>query len=216
MKILALEFSSEQRSAAVVAEGRLCGLATAGPPTERATRAFALIEAALREAGLTRDDVDCLAVGVGPGSYTGIRVGIALAQGWQLARGLKLLAISSAQAVAAQARAEGVRGRAHVAIDAQRQEVYLAAYDLAEAGCGEVSPLRLASFAELESLAASGEVVLSPDLSRWALSGRETFPTASQVGLLAVGRTDFVPGEALAPIYLRATTFVKAPPPRRI
>jgi tRNA threonylcarbamoyladenosine biosynthesis protein TsaB len=216
MKILALEFSSEQRSAAVVAEGRVCGAAVAGPPAGRATGAFALIEAALRGAGLTRNDIECLVVGIGPGSYTGIRVGIALAQGWQLARRVRVLGISSAQALAAQARAEGVRGRAHVAIDAQRHEVYLGAYDLDEAGCAEVSPLRLASFAELEALAAGGGVILGPDLGRWALPGREVFPSASQVGLLAVARTDFVPGEALAPIYLRATTFVKAPPPRKV
>ena len=46
-----------------------------------------MIEEALREAGLEREQIEVLAVGLGPGSYTGIRVALSLAQGWQLASG---------------------------------------------------------------------------------------------------------------------------------
>ena len=77
MKILAVEFSSERRSVAVLAEGRVLGCAaeTGG----RTARAFSLIESALREARLEREDIECVAVGLGPGSYAGIRAAIALA-----------------------------------------------------------------------------------------------------------------------------------------
>ena len=100
MKILALEFSSEQRSAAVVEHGAVLGEAheTAG----KHTRAFALIEQALAEAGIEREQIDCVAVGLGPGSYMGTRIAIAIAQGWQLARGVKVAGTSSAEAVARQ------------------------------------------------------------------------------------------------------------------
>jgi len=60
------------------------------------TRALGMIESVLREAGLEREQIDVIAVGLGPGSYTGIRTALSIAQGWQLARGVKLLGISSA------------------------------------------------------------------------------------------------------------------------
>ena len=49
-----------------------------------------------------------------------------MAQGWQLARGVKLLGVSSAECLAAQAQAEKIFGRVNVVIDAQRNEFYLA------------------------------------------------------------------------------------------
>ena len=112
MKILALEFSSPQRSVAVVhggtAAGRLC-LGEAIETGGRATNALGLVEDALRQAQLDREQIECLVVGLGPGSYTGISLAIALAQGWQLARPVKLLGVSSAECLAAQAQAAGVK-----------------------------------------------------------------------------------------------------------
>jgi len=63
-----------------------------------------------------------IAVGLGPGSYTGVRAAIALAQGWQLAREIKLLGVSSVEAIAVQAQAEKIFGRVNVVMDAQRNE----------------------------------------------------------------------------------------------
>ncbi len=131
MKILAIEFSSARRGVAVVEGGRVLGLAegdglTPGP--------FALIESALRAAGVEREQIECIALGRGPGSYTGVRSAIALAQGWQLALGVKLLAISSAEVLAATAQTAGVTGRVAVVIDALRGEFYSASYAVAVAG----------------------------------------------------------------------------------
>src|SRR5581483_1852390 len=101
MKILAIEFSSEQRSVAVLVDGRVLGVATES--STRATPAIGLAGRALTEAGLEREEIECLAIGLGPGSYTGIRSAIALAQGWQLAsspNGVKLLGLSSAACLA--------------------------------------------------------------------------------------------------------------------
>jgi tRNA threonylcarbamoyladenosine biosynthesis protein TsaB len=84
MNVLALEFSSNRRSAAVVVDKSVRGRAEASGG--RNTQAFHLIEQALVEATLEREAVDCIAVGLGPGSYTGIRTAISIAQGWQVAR----------------------------------------------------------------------------------------------------------------------------------
>jgi len=214
MKILALEFSSAQRSVAVVVDGRVRGRTQ--ETGTRENRALSLIEAALDTAGLERENVDCLAVGLGPGSYNGIRSAIALAQGWQMARGIRILGISSVESLAAQAGVEKIHGRINIIIDAQRNEFYLARYELRASGYREESPLRLAGREEVLTLVRAGESVLGPDVTSEWPAGRQLFPEAAMVGQLASKRSEFVPGERLEPIYLRETRFVKAPPPRII
>lgn len=213
MKILAIEFSFRRRSVAIVVDGRVLGAAM--EEADRATRAIGLIERALAEARLEREQIECLAVGLGPGSYTGIRAAIALAQGWQLARPVKLLGISSVDALAAEAQANGWFGRVNFAIDAQRNELCLAGYDIASDDFREIIPLRLASPDEVRASSAAGEIIAGPDATRWFPEGRLLFPSADVLGRLAANRADFLAGEKLEPIYLRETNFVKAPPPRR-
>jgi tRNA threonylcarbamoyl adenosine modification protein YeaZ len=216
MKILALEFSSPQRSVAVLDDGPATTLAEVIETGGRGANALGMVEAALRQAHLEREQVNCLAIGIGPGSYTGIRSIIALAQGWQLATGVNLLAISSADCIAAQAQAEGFTGPVAVIIDAQRQEFYLANYDLLpEAWCA-TDPLRLVTLEQVRAQAAAGRLLIGPEVNRWFPQGRTVFPRASALGRLAVGRSDFPPGNQIEPIYLRPTTFVKAPPPRQM
>jgi len=156
MTILALEFSSPQRSVAVV-----CGSpgGTASVVSEvvetggSGTRAFGMIESALQEARLEREQIELLAIGLGPGSYTGIRIALAIAQGWQLSLPgdhLKLVGLSSVECLAAQAQAEKVRGRVNVVVDAQRNEFYLATYEISESGYQETEPLQIRMRAEVE------------------------------------------------------------------
>ena len=237
MKILALEFSSSRRGVAVVEgvpaassrrpdasaatdgdwksparDARVLGLAegdglTPGP--------FELIESALRAAGIEREQIECIAVGLGPGSYTGVRSAIALAQGWQFAAGVKLLGVSTAEVLAVTAQATGVTGRVAVVIDALRGEFYSASYEIAADDWREVAPLRLLTRTAVEALAAAGELLVSPDVKCPFAAAKFLVPSAGELGRLASRRSDFQPGEKLEPIYLRETTFVKAPPPRR-
>jgi len=222
MTILALEFSSLQRSVAVVRRGAGDASFVASEVVETGaggTRAFGMIEDALREAGLEREQIEVLAIGLGPGSYTGIRVALSVAQGWQLAspdRGVKLLGISSAECVAAQAQAEKISGRVNVVIDAQRNEFYLASYEISAAGRKEIEPLRILTRAEVESRAGANEKLIGPEVTRWFPNGRMVFPRAAMLGQLAMNRNDFAPGNQLEPIYLRETNFVKAPAGLRI
>ena len=106
MKILAIDFSSGERSVAVWNDGVESEVLETNPQT---ANALGMMDAALGGAKLEREEIEVVVVGLGPGSYTGIRASIALAQGWQLARGVKLLGISSAQAIAVQAQASGMR-----------------------------------------------------------------------------------------------------------
>jgi tRNA threonylcarbamoyladenosine biosynthesis protein TsaB len=209
MIVLALEFSSDRRSVALARGGTVLAGAVE-QATDRRTHAFRLVEQVLAAANLSRDEIEVIAVGLGPGSYTGIRAAIAMAQGWQLARGIQLLGINSMEAMAAQAQAKKIFGRIHFAVDAQRGEFYLAGWEISEGVRKEILPLQIVSAAALSSQKAAGGICLGPEQER------KFFPAAAALARLSAGRQDFVPGGQLVPVYLRETTFVKAAGGRQV
>jgi tRNA threonylcarbamoyl adenosine modification protein YeaZ len=218
MKILALEFSSPQRSVAVLsadAQGRVLANSEVVETTAGySMKPLEMVERALKQVGLEREQIESIVVGLGPGSYTGIRIGIALAQGWQLATGVKLLGVSSAECVAAQALADGSGGKFSVVIDAQREEFYLADYEVNAGNASETSLLKLATRGEVNERERAGNLLIGPEVTKWFPNGRVVFPRAETLGKLALTRADSVTGDKLEPIYLREANFVKAPPAR--
>jgi tRNA threonylcarbamoyladenosine biosynthesis protein TsaB len=119
-----------------------------------ATRLLALVDSALAAAGLDAGDVERVAVGVGPGSFTGLRIGIAtaraLAQGWDV----ELAGVSTLRALAAGAQAPAVAA----VIDARRGEVFAAAWRGDEA---LLAPAALAPEALAAALPEMGGAVLA-------------------------------------------------------
>lgn len=121
----------------------------------------------LERAGLTRGDVDCVLVGRGPGSFTGVRIGIATAKG--LACGLErpLFGASTLDAVAWGVWKSGVRGLVGVVGDAMRREVYPGLYRVDESG-----PVRLF---EVETVVKAADAVAAwaerPDAGEIILAG---------------------------------------------
>lgn len=234
MTILALEFSAVHRSVAVVllkedrSADRLLAEVTDGG--ERSMGPLVLVDRALKEAQLDPSSVECVVVGLGPGSYTGIRSAIAVAQGWQFARGTKLLGVSSVDCMAAQAQEKRWFGTVRFVVDAQRDEFYLATYKIDPNSIELVEPLQIAKAAEVRKLGAlrrdllmdahagiaerTPDIIAGPEADRWFPDGYVLEPAANALARLARDRTNFVPGEELQPIYLRETQFVKAPPPR--
>ena len=215
MKTLALEFSSDHRSAAVWvpptadAPGRSgCATQTVG----RSTPAFALIQAALDEARVPRDEIERIALGLGPGSATGVRTAIAIAQGWRLARPVGLVGVSSLACLAARLRAEGLRGVVHVAVDAQRREFHLASYELGPGGLRELSPLRLASAAEIQALLEAGARVVGPGLAPVFPAAADACPDALTLARLGAAGEVLPEGAHLDAIHLRQPAFAKTPP----
>lgn len=212
MTFLGLEFSSETRSVAVARQGRV--LSRAEETGGRSTRAFAMIEEALKTAGIEREEIEAIAVGLGPGSYTGIRVAISIAQGWEMALGVRLTGVSTADCLAVQAAASGLRGAVHVMIDAQRNEFYHATYEIAPERHRVTTPLRLISRNEAQKMATEGVVVCVPESAEPFPTGRALVPDAGILVQLAAARSEFLSGHLLQPIYLREVSFVKAAPPR--
>ena len=205
--ILALEFSSNRRSVAI-ADGKdvLARVETDDvkkPP-------LTLIDETLKKAGLNRAAIETISIGIGPGSYTGIRSAIATAQGWQLARNINLLPIPSVEILAASAAANDQRGEIHFIIDAQRHEFYHTTWKLTEDNQSQTTPLNIITATVAAELKAFG-----PD-SAGLPSCESLFPDAAILAQLAAGRTDFQPGEIIEPIYLRPIEFTKAPPLRQL
>jgi tRNA threonylcarbamoyl adenosine modification protein YeaZ len=216
MICLALECSTSRRSVAVARNGQL--LAEAVHAAGRDTPLFGLIADVLTRAELAPTDLECIVVGLGPGSYTGVRIAIATAQGWEFAQGVRLLGIPSVEATAHRARRLGHRGRTVVVTDAHRGECYVAEYELGPEPSPEslIAPLRIASKPEVEALRSAGARIVGPDLEPLGIHAEEIFPDAAALAELANDRTDFLAAEQLEPVYLRSTTFVKAPAPRTL
>lgn len=217
MRILAIDFSSSQRSVAVV--DNLAGAISEHEAIEtggRATGTFGMAEQVLRAAGIEREQIDALAIGLGPGSYTGIRAAIAVAQGWQFAAGVKLVGIGAVPCLTEQARTEGLQGQISFVIDAQRREFYLTTWRIEDGRARETGPLRLASLEEVRERERRGDILAGPDVAKWFPGSRPLFPRASTLGRLALQHPEFVASDKLEPIYLREVSFVKAPPPRSL
>jgi tRNA threonylcarbamoyl adenosine modification protein YeaZ len=220
MMILALEFSSSVRSVALLEHENLSHsarlLAVASNQGSQDAGPLPLIERTLALAGLRPELVETIVVGLGPGSYTGIRSALALAQGWQLARDVKLAGISSVEAMAWQAQEQGWFGRVNFVIDAQRNELYLVEYEISREKRQLLEPLRLIAVNDARAKAGQDDVrVAGPEARRWFPQADILHPEAAPLGHL-LPSSDFVPGEQLEPIYLRETSFVKAPPPRTL
>lgn len=216
MKILALEFSTHHRSVAACETvagrvGERC--AEAHHPQGRSTPAFALIERTLAEAGFDRTQIERIAVGLGPGSSTGIRTAIAIAQGWQVGREVEVIGLSSLDALAAQLQRTGQRGVVHLVTDAQRREYHVATFQLSETEHEVLRTLRLATAEEVRALLESGEAVWGPDLARDFPRAHEAHPTAGELARQAARVRSGIEAATLEPLHLRRPDFVKAPIP---
>jgi tRNA threonylcarbamoyladenosine biosynthesis protein TsaB len=133
--ILGFDTSTSELSVAVTSGPDVLAERDAGPDEQgrprHATALLPSVESALVEAG-GWDRIGRLAVGVGPGTFTGLRIGVSTARALAQARGLGLAAVSSLATLAA--GAEGEPGRPRLAVlDAKRGEAFAALYDRAGA-----------------------------------------------------------------------------------
>ena len=206
MKILSLDTAMAACSAAVIdTEGALT-LAAVFQPMERghAEALAPLVAEVMRASGLDFPQIGRIAVTVGPGTFTGVRIGLAFARGLGLARGIPVIGIDSLTAIAANERAE----MPLLAVsDARNGEVYAACF---EAGRRLVSGPRITTAARAaEGLApgalligtAKEAVLAASGRGDLALSPSGDLPVAAHFGPLAAA---MAPGAMPAPLYLRA------------
>lgn len=122
MRLLALDTSTASASVAIVDDGCVLAEITRRLTTGHSAHLLGLIERALDLAGLSLDALDALAIGRGPGSFTGLRAGFATVRGLELATGLQLWGVGSLQALAHAAGSPGSRTLA--CIDGRRDELF--------------------------------------------------------------------------------------------
>ena len=122
-RILSIETSTSICSVAIHEQGELLALAEIDEPGAHAEKLLVLVDEVFEKAGLSFGDLDAVAVSQGPGSYTGLRIGVSTAKGIAYALEIPLIGINTLQAMAA---SQQVAPGDYVVtvLDARRKEVY--------------------------------------------------------------------------------------------
>jgi tRNA threonylcarbamoyladenosine biosynthesis protein TsaB len=217
MRFAAIETSGDWCSVALWRDGEIASLERRAP-NRHSELALPLLEKLLADAGLTASQLDGVAFGAGPGSFTGLRIACGLAQGLAFARDLPVIAISSFEAIAQ----ESGEARVIACIDARMREVYYSALERSGAPSSGVHSSIWREVVPGQCVAP--QEAAPPPGEAWAgcgngfqaypefLSGKilrkkpEVHPTAFAVAQLAAPR--FAAGEGIdaalaAPVYLR-------------
>jgi tRNA threonylcarbamoyladenosine biosynthesis protein TsaB len=219
MNLLAIETATEACSVALIHGDELIARSEIAP-RRHTELVLPMADALLAEAGIGRLALDVIAVGRGPGAFTGVRLGVSLAQGMALALDLPVITISSLAALALEAPEED--GTAILAvIDARMGEIYAACYRrdcsggliaLDEERICTADTLQLPATHASWQIVGSGWATYAPVLSQRLIGGSlhsadgARYPQAAHVAELAI--REFRAGHAQAPelalpVYLR-------------
>ncbi|NBW10423.1 MAG: tRNA (adenosine(37)-N6)-threonylcarbamoyltransferase complex dimerization subunit type 1 TsaB [Caulobacteraceae bacterium] len=208
MKVLVIDTALNACTAAVFDGDRPLGVRVEPMAKGHQERIGGLVRDAVEEAG-GFDGIERIGVTVGPGSFTGLRVGLAFAQGLGAALGVPVVGISTLAALARSA--DGGAGTTAAVIDARRGQVYLQTF---EGGVATLSPAALGLDAARETLAAAdriwagnGAALVTDNLAIEPL----TVPTPAALAALTIA-ADLAEAPP-KPLYLRAPD---ATPPTRL
>ena len=128
MKILAIETSAVSASVAIVEDARIRSLCSTNAGLTHSRTLLPMIDAALKNSETALEEIDCFACAVGPGSFTGIRIGIAAVKGLCDATGKKCLPVSTLEGLAFNLIGQPVLACA--VMDARCRQVYCALFDV--------------------------------------------------------------------------------------
>lgn len=226
MKILAIETSTDGCSVALWRSDAPLAELFELAPRRQTERILPMVEQLLTEQRIAPSEITGIAVGQGPGAFTGVRIAISVAQGLAYGLAVPVVPVSSLAASALGAVNEGAQGKVLVAQDARMQEVYWGLYAAEEGLVHPLQPDQLVPVAALPQLpqavtCAVGsaqleypEAVAALQIERWFAP---SYPKASAVARLAVpvfAAGQAIPAEQLEPVYLRqniATPSTKKP-----
>ena len=217
MKLLAFETATDACSVALYVDGEILQRHELAPQRHTAL-VLPMVRELCAEAALALRDLDAIAVGVGPGAFTGVRVATAIAQGLAYAHDLPVTAVSTLAALAQGGlRLTGV-GTVLATLDARRQELYWAVFDRGDDGLVRARDVERVTPAVLLDLpggadwraVGTGWLSYAPEMgARWPDFGQLPllYPEAQDVATLghaALCRGDGLDPALLSPTYLRA------------
>jgi tRNA threonylcarbamoyladenosine biosynthesis protein TsaB len=156
MIVLGIETSTAVCAAAIVEHGKVCAERSVEAQYIHSERLIGLVEECIRSVPHAPSLPDAIAVSIGPGSFTGLRIGLSVAKGFAYAGGKILVPVPTLEALAFQAfRSGGLEPGSILMpmIDARRDEVFTALYRVAGEGLEELSPAGASTLAECESAA---------------------------------------------------------------
>jgi tRNA threonylcarbamoyladenosine biosynthesis protein TsaB len=189
MHVLALDATTRDGGVAIAIDDRIAIERGGDSRRTHAEQLPALLLQVVDDAGLTLDHIDVLGVASGPGSFTGLRIGIATVQGLAFVSGKRVVPVSALEALA-QGAAEGARTGAFIAswIDAYRHEVFSAVYRVEDAppySAGRLHEIDPPTVGAPDTIRARwGSAGLAPDLfvGNGAQKYARPFTSTSAVG----------------------------------
>lgn len=209
--ILGLDTAAAACSVAVLVDGAVRAHGFQAMAHGQAEALAPMMQTAMAEAGLDYDDLDAVAVTVGPGSFTGIRIGLSMARGVALAADKPCLGLTTLDVLAEGAGDAFKAGCGLAVMDTRRRDVYAQVFTDGVAGGVPVA----VPYDELAALVGAGPVVVAGDVAARAVEALTAAGvTATALGaprtldaswLAAVAARRFVPGAAVAlptPLYL--------------
>lgn len=218
MNILAIDSSAKAASAAVVSEEAVLASFHLDVKLTHSQTLMPMCQQVLACAGLTMEDIHGIAVSKGPGSFTGLRIGMAAVKGLAFAKNLPCVGVSTLKSLAY--NLQGFEGIACAVMDARRNQVYNALFALRDGTVSRLCEDRAISVEELKAELSdfNQPVFLVGDGAQLCLRAMPEFPRlrlaplavrtarAASVGVAAL--PDFLSGntvdaETLMPAYLR-------------
>lgn len=208
MNILAIDSATSACSAAIQRDGVIIARRLTPMARGQSEALIPMVADVMAEAELNFSDLDLLAVTVGPGAFTGIRIGLSAARALALASGKALAGVATTEAVAAAIPQAQRNGRAIlVALDSRREEIWAQCFDADLTPLGDIRALTPQDAARL----ITGPAVVAGDAAHLVLPFMEGALAASSAGspdaavVAALAARKWPLGETLPPepLYLR-------------
>jgi tRNA threonylcarbamoyladenosine biosynthesis protein TsaB len=196
--ILAIETATEICSAAVVMDGAVRSVRSLHEKNIHSEKLLSLIDEVLAESGCDRKQLKSIAVSIGPGSFTGLRIGLSTAKGLAMALDLPLIAVPTLDGIAEsfrRSRTDTIPTRFCAMIDAKRDEAFYAFYSVDRS---EI--IRTGDYA------ITGKNMILPEAARTGAAVVQPEISAASIGLLGERRSnEFMLQEysTAEPLYLR-------------
>jgi len=157
MPLLALETATNTCGAALLVDGSVVAEAHVHRPRVHARYLTPLVESVVERGDISMQELTAVAVSMGPGSYTGLRIGVSTAKGFAMATGAPLVGVPTLEALAATVLPYADEEDLICALlDARRDEVYAAAYRVRSAGLQEDKPSAVPPVSDKESAEQNG------------------------------------------------------------